>query len=144
VSGAPAETLHASAVAWQGRAVLILGRAGSGKSGLALELMAYGCDLVSDDRTLVAAAEGCLWASPPPAIAGRIEARGIGILPAAHVARARLVLAADLDRTETARLPERRHISVCGIALPLVARVEGRHFPASLMQFLRAGSDVPV
>ena len=46
-----AQILNASCVAWQGRGALILGRSGAGKSALALQLMALGADLVSDDRT---------------------------------------------------------------------------------------------
>jgi serine kinase of HPr protein (carbohydrate metabolism regulator) len=46
-----AETLHASTVASDGRAVLITGPSGSGKSDLALRLIDRGFALVSDDRT---------------------------------------------------------------------------------------------
>ena len=44
------ETLHASCVAINGRAVLIEGRSGSGKSDLALRLIDQGGVLVSDDQ----------------------------------------------------------------------------------------------
>ncbi|MCX7889650.1 MAG: HPr kinase/phosphatase C-terminal domain-containing protein [Rhodobacteraceae bacterium] len=138
----PTETLHASAVAWQGRAVLILGRAGAGKSSLALQLMAFGCDLVSDDRTIVTARGEDIWAAPPDAIAGRIEARGLGILPADHVPHARLILAVDLDSRETGRLPSRRVRDILGRAIPLVLGPAGPHLAASVLQFLKAGSDV--
>ena len=43
------ETLHASCVAIDGRAVLIEGRSGEGKSDLALRLIDRGAALVSDD-----------------------------------------------------------------------------------------------
>ncbi|MFQ5437976.1 MAG: HPr kinase/phosphorylase, partial [Paracoccaceae bacterium] len=45
--------VHAGAVAFDRRAVLILGPSGSGKSSLALELMSRGASLVSDDRTIL-------------------------------------------------------------------------------------------
>ena len=47
------ETLHVSTVAIGGRAVLIGGRSGQGKSDLALRLIDRGAALVSDDYTHV-------------------------------------------------------------------------------------------
>ena len=47
------ENLHASTVASDGRAVLIAGPSGSGKSDLALRLIDRGFTLVSDDRTIL-------------------------------------------------------------------------------------------
>ena len=88
-------TLHASCVALDGRGVLILGRSGAGKSSLALELMALGARLVADDRTVLHADDGAPVASCPPAILGKIEARGVGILAADPSP------VDDLDRQET-------------------------------------------
>jgi len=131
--------LHASAVAWQGRAVLILGPSGSGKSALALNLMALGAVLVADDRVRVTEAGGRLLAASPEAIAGRIEARGIGILNAETVDRAELALVVDLSATETERLPPWREFRLFERVVPLVHRVESGHFPAAILQYLRAG-----
>ena len=47
------ETVHASTVATGGRAVLLSGPSGSGKSDLALRLIDRGFTLVSDDQTIV-------------------------------------------------------------------------------------------
>lgn len=131
--------LHASCVALSGRGVLILGRAGAGKSGLALQLMAHGCELVSDDRTAIAAQDGALLAAAPASIRGWIEARFVGILAADAVASARVALVVDLDLVETDRLPPRRSRSLLGISLPLVQRVESAHFPAAILQYLKSG-----
>ncbi|MFZ9950137.1 MAG: HPr kinase/phosphorylase, partial [Gemmobacter sp.] len=58
--------LHASCVAFAGRGVLILGPSGSGKSGLALGLIALGAGLVADDAVLIAPeGEGVRAARPP-------------------------------------------------------------------------------
>ena len=62
---ASSDILHATCVAFGANAVLILGAAGSGKSALALQLMALGCDLVSDDRTAVVAEGAKLIAAAP-------------------------------------------------------------------------------
>jgi len=74
--------LHATAVAFEGKGVLITGRSGSGKSSLALQLMAIGHTLIADDQTDVTRHADRLWASAPPSIKGMIEARGVGILHA--------------------------------------------------------------
>ncbi len=132
-------TLHASCVAVEGRAALILGKSGAGKSGLALELMALGAMLVADDRVrLWREGDGILVAAPE-AIAGRIEARFVGILNAKIMAQAPLALVVDLDQHEGDRLPPRRSKKVLGISLPLLHNVETRHFPAAILQHLKAG-----
>ncbi len=86
VSELSSETLHASCVAIDGRAVLIEGRSGAGKSDLALRLIDRGATLVSDDYTLLRRRDGVLRASPPETIQGRIEVRGIGVLEMPFVA----------------------------------------------------------
>ena len=65
-----AETLHASTVALDGRAVVISGPSGSGKSDLALRLLDRGFVLVSDDQTIVKKDGDRLLATAPPTIAG--------------------------------------------------------------------------
>ena len=59
--------LHASCVAVKGRALLITGPSGTGKSALALQMMALGADLVADDQTLLQPRAGKLIATAPPA-----------------------------------------------------------------------------
>lgn len=134
-----AQILHASAVACEGRGLLILGRSGSGKSSLALTMMALGAGLVADDRTVVRPEGGGLVADCPPALRGRIEARGVGILSARPAGPAGLVLAVDLDRPEPMRLPPHRRIELLGHALPLVLGQGRDHLAAVLLQYLRGG-----
>lgn len=139
MSGAAETLLHASCVAVTGRGLLILGASGSGKSALALQLMALGAQLVADDRTQLRREGEALLATCPPALAGLIEARGIGILQAPAVAEARVTLAVDLDRRETERLPQSRNITVLGLPLDLVLGQEGGHFPSALLLRLTSG-----
>ena len=131
--------VHATTVAVDRRAVLIFGPSGSGKSSLALQLMAAGAVLVSDDQTLLSRREDQLWAAPPAALTGRIEARGIGLLAAPFLQGARVALAVDLAQTEAARLPPERWIEHFGVTVPCLHRAEGAHFPAAILLYLKAG-----
>lgn len=141
MSGA-VETLHATCVALEGKGLLILGPSGSGKSALALRLIALGALLVSDDRTRVEARDGRLWATcPKPDLAGLIEARGVGVLRAPARGETSLDLAVDLGRDEPDRLPARRSLTILGHALPLVLRARNDHFPEALMLYLRHGRE---
>ncbi len=134
-----AQTMHATCVAWDNRAVLLTGTSGSGKSALGLMLMGFGCQLVADDRVIVSQSDGALIARCPPTISGLIEARGTGILTAATTSQAKVVLVADLDTKETARLPQPRTITLLGCDLPLIYCVESPHFAATILQVLKGG-----
>ncbi|KEP69178.1 serine kinase [Thioclava dalianensis] len=135
------ENIHATAVALDAeRGVLIRGASGSGKSQLALRLMAFGARLVSDDRTDLRSDDaGQLIASAPPELAGRIEARGVGILRADALSQARVTLCVDLDRIEDQRLPPYRKDRVLGVALPLVLQLQNGHLDVAILQFLKEG-----
>jgi serine kinase of HPr protein (carbohydrate metabolism regulator) len=115
------ETHHASTVAVDGRAVLITGPSGSGKSDLALRLLDRGFTLVSDDQTIVRREGNKLIASAPPNIAGKLEIRGVGIVEMETVKDVPVALVVQLT-SEIERLPdERRERPVLGIKLPLVS-----------------------
>ncbi len=115
------ETLHASCVAKDGRAILIYGRSGSGKSDLALRLIDRGASLVSDDYTIVRRVEGRLLARAPVNIEGKIEIRGLGILKFENVADVPVALYVDLN-LDVVRLPDPREpVSVAGVRLPVIA-----------------------
>ena len=76
--------LHAGLMAiyenrrWRG--VLISGPSGTGKSDLALRMIEAGWRLVADDRTLVWTSGGELFGRAPEPLAGKIEARGLGVV----------------------------------------------------------------
>ncbi len=131
--------LHATCVAVAGRGLLIVGPSGAGKSALALQMMALGARLVSDDRVLVSRGEGLIARCPAPAIRGLIEARGVGLLRAEPVGQAQVVLVTDLGQDEDQRLPPQRVITILGMSLPLVLRVHNDHFPAAMMVYLQGG-----
>lgn len=115
------ETLHASAVAIDGRAVLIGGRSGQGKSDLALRLIDRGAQLVSDDYTFVRRESGWLLASPPARIEGKIEVRGVGILELAFQSDVPVALFVDLDRAPDRLLINEDRRNLAGVDLPGIA-----------------------
>ena len=116
-----AETIHASAVAIDGRAVLITGRSGAGKSDLALRLLDRGFVLVSDDQTIVRRDGDRLVASAPPSIAGKLEVRGIGIVDMQYVDHVPVALLVELTG-EIQRLPDdNRERPLLGVSIPLVS-----------------------
>lgn len=89
--------------------VLLLGESGSGKSDLALRLIAMGAQLVADDRCEIFF-DRVLRARAPSNIAGLMEIRGLGIATLPHVPIARIALVARATRPpEIARLPEHRY-----------------------------------
>lgn len=112
--------IHASCVACAGRAVLIRGPSGSGKSELALRLIDEGAILVSDDQVRLERRERELLASPPAAIAGLIEVRGIGLVRLPWLECVPVALVVDLVAGVGERLPEPREERIDGIDLPLI------------------------
>ncbi len=134
---APSEIMHATCVALQGRGVLILGPSGAGKSALGLGLMAFGAVLVADDRTKLTRHGPDVIASCPPLIAGKIEARGIGILAVASQDSVTISLIVDLGQTETQRLPPKRQVDLLGVPIDLVIGSTSRQFLYGLLQLLR-------
>ena len=118
--GLSSETIHASTVAIDGRAVLIGGPSGSGKSDLALRLIDRGAVLVSDDYTDRPPDGDGLVASAPPKIAGKIEVRGLGIVEMPSAVDVPVALFVDLDAAPQ-RLPEPGETrTLAGVAVPVV------------------------
>lgn len=137
--GPTSEIRHASTVEIAGRAVLIQGPSGSGKSGLALDLIALGARLIADDRTRLVLRDGWPWALAPERLAGVIEARGVGLLRTLHSPGAPLALVVDLTECETARLPEPTTESVLGHGILRLRRVDAAHFPSAIVAVAKGG-----
>lgn len=116
-----AENVHASTVAVEGRAVMIMGPSGSGKSDLTLRLLDRGFTLVSDDRTIVKRHGETLLASAPPQLAGKLEIRGVGIVDMAHDSDIPVALVVELT-SDIQRLPDdSRERPILGVSIPLVS-----------------------
>jgi serine kinase of HPr protein (carbohydrate metabolism regulator) len=116
-----AETVHASTVASEGRAVLLTGPSGAGKSDLALRLLDRGFRLVSDDQTIVRRDGDRLLASSPANLAGKMEIRGIGIVEMPTVTDVPVALLVELT-SDMQRLPDdSRERPILGVPVPLIS-----------------------
>jgi HPr kinase/phosphorylase len=89
MSGPDHLAIDGTAIAIGDAAILLTGPSSSGKSDLALRLIDGGARLIADDRVELVVEVGRLCCRAPhdmPAeLAGRIEARGVGILPVPSV-----------------------------------------------------------
>lgn len=134
------QSVHATAVSYEAAGVLIVGPSGTGKSTLALQLMALGAGLISDDLVWLEEDKGDLLLSRPPQTNTPllIEARGFGLLPAAANGRAPCQLVVDLSQDAAERLPDPLVLSIGHHSIPLVQKVDHSAFPAMILQYLRA------
>ena len=121
--------IHATAVAIDTavgpRAVLLRGPSGCGKSDLALRLIDAGGRLIADDQSELRRQGQTVVVRAPPAIAGLIEVRGVGIVRVEPLAAAQVGLIADLVPRETLgetieRLPSRAVERLLEVELPCI------------------------
>ena len=115
------EQLHATCVIIDGTGTLLRGPPGAGKSDLALRLIDGGARLVADDRVDLRLENGSIIAAAPPALAGLIEVRGLGIVKLDAVAQASIALVIDLVGAELIeRLPAPESTQLMDITLSLL------------------------
>lgn len=142
-----APTIHASAVLFGHRGILIRGPSGSGKSALALSLLQSANEifarLVGDDRIHLEASHGRLLMRPATVLQGLVEIRGLGIVrvPFEPVAVAHLVV--DLETADMPRLPDPASLTVSieGVPLARLPVAPGAGMPSRLLAILRYGTD---
>lgn len=130
---------YGTCIEMDGMGILLRGPPGSGKSDLALRLIDGGARLVADDQTELRQSGAGIIASAPPAIAGLLEIRGVGIVPCPTTAAAPLRLVVDLVASASIeRLPDARSCRYldCDIALIALAPFEASA-PAKLRIALR-------
>lgn len=125
--GFVAPTRHCTVVAIAGHGVLIMGASGAGKTSLAFGLVescrrdGIEAAFVADDRAVLTRRENGLVAAAPPAIAGKAELRGFGVVDVPNVAEAPVVLVARLVADATVpRMPEAGSIVMVKCRLPMI------------------------
>lgn len=122
-----APNLHGTALVLGERGLLIIGPSGSGKSMLALALLARfrqagrQARLVADDQVLVSAPAGRLVCRAPSAIRGLVEVHGVGPRPIEAEPAAVIDLVVRLVPAESLqRIPDDAFEEVAGCRLPLL------------------------
>lgn len=138
---AEAPLVHqASAVVIGGRALLIEGPPGSGKSSLALALIDRGAGLIGDDAVTLFQKGEMLIAAPPPNIAGLLEVRGIGLVHLPVAAPAPVALVLELAGAVPERLPETPLPcrTIAGVAVPVLRFDPGTFAPAQRAEWALA------
>lgn len=115
-------TVHqATCVAIGGRALLIEGQPGTGKSSLALALIDRGAVLVGDDGVVLRVGDGRLHAAPHPRTRGLLEVRNVGLLPFPCLAEAPVALVVRLDPAAPRFVEEAGTVTRAGVTLPQLA-----------------------
>jgi HPr kinase/phosphorylase len=130
-----AETsVHGTAVIYGESGILILGPSASGKSALALALMAragaagaFGA-LVGDDRIFVRKAHGRLIARGATSMGGVVERRGVGLFAVRHEPSAVVRLAVELSGhgKRWPRMPDEDILAVDELSVPRLALDSGQ------------------
>jgi serine kinase of HPr protein (carbohydrate metabolism regulator) len=113
--------VHGTSVSIDGDGILFRGPPGSGKSDLALRMINYGAQLVSDDQVCLTRRNDNIFMSSPPTIRNSIEVRGIGIVNTTAQKEAPLILVLNMSPNNAAsRMPIWQLCTFLDIKVPAV------------------------
>ena len=112
--------MHATCVDINGSGVLIVGRSGSGKSSLAINLLALGSNLVADDQCELVKKNNRFRISKPASLPNSIEIRGIGLVSVPMVVETSLDWVVNMDEAEKERMPDLRFTEIDGYKIPTI------------------------
>ena len=134
---------YASCVSWNKKGILFVGPSGSGKSDACLQIIHAGGFLVADDQTELCSNDSALIASCPASIYGKMEIRGVGILPVERVCpQTPVALVVQMTPlAEMDRMPDDKTETIQGVCLPKVCLCP---FEVSFLAKLKAVLDKKV
>ncbi len=112
--------MHATCVDINGSGVLIVGRSGSGKSSLAINLLALGSKLVADDQCEIVKKNNKFCVFKPASLPSSIEIRGIGLVSVPMVVETSLDWVVNMDESEKKRMPDLQFTEIDGYRIPTV------------------------
>ena len=112
--------MHATCVDFNGSGVLILGRSGSGKSSLAINLIALGSKLVADDQCELVKKNNSFRIFKPASLPNSIEIRGVGLVSVPMVVETSLDWVVNMDEAEKERMPDLRFTEIDGYKIPTI------------------------
>ena len=112
--------MHATCVDVNGSGVLIVGHSGSGKSSLAINLLALGSKLVADDQCELVKKNNRFSVSKPASLPNSIEIRGVGLVSVPMVVETSLDWVVNMDEAEKERMPDLRFTEIDGYKIPTV------------------------
>ena len=112
--------MHATCVDVNGSGVLIIWRSGSGKSSLAINLLALGSTLVADDQCKLVRKNNRYRISKPASLPKSIEIRGVGLVSVPMVNETNLDWVVNMDEAEKERMPSPRFTEIGGFRVPTV------------------------
>ena len=112
---------QATAVEVAGRAIMIEGEPGSGKSSLALALIDRGAILIGDDGLMLERRDNRLFASPHPNTRGLMEVRNLGLIAMPVAEEKPVALTIQLDNNAPRFIEAAQSVDRFGVNVPLVA-----------------------
>ncbi len=127
------QNYHATCLIINSIGIMIEGPSGSGKTCLALGLMEAALTrnidsaFVCDDQAMLNVKNGTLWANTPPALAGKVELFGHGIIEIDFTSQCKISLVCrQTPQSEISRMPAPSTCNRMGVDLPLINTPE-RH-----------------
>ena len=135
--------LHATAVAACGRALVLVGPSGTGKTETALSLMAFGATLICDDLVELRRDGDALVALPPREAKPIVELRHIGFSCAPLGGPTPVMACVDMRRTDVPRLPDPEFVTLLDRQIRLIQTSREGSFAPALWHYLTQSEPGP-